>query len=101
MVTHTANDEYVFRVPPLRNVELTPPYFHSGSSWDLRQAVAVLGTSQLRQKLTEEEISKITAFPYVADKRAAAGYIPDLAAKHVNNSEASAIGLQAPRLRSG
>jgi len=62
MVTHTASDEYVFRLPPLRNVELTPPYFHSGSSWDLRQAVAVMGTSQLGQKLTEEEISRITAF---------------------------------------
>ena len=62
IVTHTANDEYVFRVPQLRNVELTPPYFHSGSSWDLKQAVAVMGTSQLGQKLSDEEVSKIAAF---------------------------------------
>ena len=61
-VTKTVSDEYVFRVPPLRNVELTPPYFHSGKSWDLRQAVAVMGTSQLGQKLTDEEVSAITAF---------------------------------------
>lgn len=61
-VTHTVSDEYVFRVPPLRNVSLTPPYFHSGKSWDLRQAVAVMGTSQLGQHLTDTEISNITSF---------------------------------------
>ena len=61
-VTKTVSDEYVFRVPPLRNIELTPPYFHTGKSWDLRQAVAVMGTSQLGQKLTDDEISKITAY---------------------------------------
>jgi cytochrome c peroxidase len=61
-VTKTASDEYVFRVPPLRNVELTPPYFHSGKAWDLRQAVAVMGNSQLGEKLTDSEITKITAF---------------------------------------
>jgi cytochrome c peroxidase len=62
IVTHTASDEYVFRVPALRNVELTAPYFHSGSSWDLREAVHVMGTSQLGQKLTDDEVSKITDF---------------------------------------
>lgn len=61
-VTKTVSDEYVFRVPPLRNVELTPPYFHTGKSWDLQQAVAVMGSSQLGQKLTDDEISKITAY---------------------------------------
>ena len=61
-VTKTVSDEYVFRVPPLRNIELTPPYFHTGKSWDLRQAVAVMGESQLGQKLTDDEISKITAY---------------------------------------
>ena len=61
-VTKTVSDEYVFRVPPLRNIELTPPYFHTGKSWDLRQAVAVMGSSQLGQKLTDDEISKITAY---------------------------------------
>src|SRR5690606_24550788 len=34
-VTKTATDEYVFRAVPLRNVALTPPYFHSGKVWDL------------------------------------------------------------------
>lgn len=61
-VTRTVSDEYVFRVPALRNVALTPPYFHSGKVWDLRQAVAVMGNSQLGAKLTDAEVDQITAF---------------------------------------
>ena len=61
-VTKTASDEYVFRVPSLRNVALTPPYFHSGKVWSLRQAVAIMGSSQLGAKLTDEEVTKITRF---------------------------------------
>lgn len=62
IVTKTPNDEYVFRVPPLRNVALTAPYFHTGQAWDLRQAVAVMGTSQLGAQLTDDEVDKITSF---------------------------------------
>lgn len=61
-VTKTVSDEYVFRVPSLRNVALTPPYFHSGKVWDLRQAVAIMGNSQLGAKLTDAEVDRITAF---------------------------------------
>lgn len=61
-VTKTVSDQYVFRVPPLRNVALTPPYFHSGKVWDLRQAVGIMGSSQLGAKLTDAETGKITAF---------------------------------------
>ncbi len=61
-VTKTASDEYVFKVPTLRNIELTAPYFHSGKAWDLKQVVAVMGQSQLAQKLSEAEIDKVTEF---------------------------------------
>ena len=61
-VTRTVSDEYVFRVPSLRNVALTPPYFHSGKVWDLRQAVAIMGNSQLGARLTDAEVDSITAF---------------------------------------
>lgn len=61
-VTKTANDEYVFRAPPLRNIALTAPYFHTGKVWDLEQAVAIMGTSQLGQQLSQDEIKAITAF---------------------------------------
>ena len=62
MVTKTPSDEYVFKVPTLRNIALTAPYFHTGQAWDLRQAVAIMGTSQLGVQLTDDEIDKITAF---------------------------------------
>jgi cytochrome c peroxidase len=61
-VTKTASDEYVFKVPTLRNIALTAPYFHSGQTWDLRQAVAVMGASQLGIQLSSDDVDKITAF---------------------------------------
>ena len=61
-VTSTTSDEYVFKVPTLRNIELTPPYFHSGKSWDLKQAISVMATSQLGQELKDEEVASIEAF---------------------------------------
>jgi cytochrome c peroxidase len=62
MVTKTPSDKYVFKVPTLRNIALTAPYFHTGKAWDLRQAVAVMGTSQLGVGLSEDEVNKITDF---------------------------------------
>jgi len=62
MVTKTPGDDYVFKVPTLRNIALTAPYFHTGKAWDLRQAVAVMGTSQLGAQLSDDEVEKIFAF---------------------------------------
>ncbi|EWY36713.1 cytochrome C biogenesis protein CcsA [Skermanella stibiiresistens SB22] len=61
-VTKTATDEYVFKVPTLRNIVLTPPYFHSGKVWDVEQAVAVMGSSQLGATLSGDEIAAIADF---------------------------------------
>ncbi len=61
-VTNTADDSYVFRAAPLRNVALTAPYFHSGKVWNLGQAVAVMGTAQLGEELNDEEVTLIVAF---------------------------------------
>lgn len=61
-VTNTVEDDYFFKVPSLRNIELTAPYFHSGHAWGLEQAVAVMGQSQLGENLTEREIEQVTAF---------------------------------------
>lgn len=61
-VTKSASDEYVFKVPTLRNIAETPPYFHTGKSWDLPQAVAVMASAQLGIELTDKEIDNITAF---------------------------------------
>ena len=61
-VTETVMDDYVFRASPLRNIELTAPYFHSGAVWQLEEAVAIMSTSQLGTELTEQEIADISAF---------------------------------------
>jgi cytochrome c peroxidase len=61
-VTRTASDEYVFKSPSLRNIELTAPYFHSGKVWDLGQAVAVMGSAQLGATLDSAETEAIVAF---------------------------------------
>ena len=61
-VSRTASDEYVFRAAPLRNVALRAPYFHSGQVWSLKQAVGVMGSSQLGARLTDTEVDDIVAF---------------------------------------
>ena len=61
-VTATADDSYVFRAAPLRNIALTAPYFHSGKVWDLKQAVAIMGASQLGEDLSDQETDEIVAF---------------------------------------
>lgn len=61
-VTGNDFDKYVFKVPTLRNVELTYPYFHDGSEWDLQKAVEIMADIQLGQTLTPQESKKITAF---------------------------------------
>lgn len=61
-VTRAEEDAYVFKVPTLRNIALTPPYFHSGSVWDLNLAVGVMGTAQLGASLDPEQEASIVAF---------------------------------------
>ncbi len=55
-------DRFKFKVPTLRNVELTYPYFHDGAYWKLEEAVDVMARLQLGRKLGNEEVGKITAF---------------------------------------
>jgi cytochrome c peroxidase len=61
-VTNKENDKYVFRVAPLRNISLTHPYFHDGSAKTLKEAVTIMGKSQLGKEFTPEEIDKLVAF---------------------------------------
>jgi cytochrome c peroxidase len=61
-VTGDAGDKYVFKVPVLRNVRMTPPYFHDGSVVHLIDAVRIMGKVQLGQDLAEIRIMKIVAF---------------------------------------
>lgn len=61
-VTKTKDDEYVFKSPSLRNIELTTPYFHSGKVWSLREAVTVMSTSQLDTSLSDNEVDQVVEF---------------------------------------
>ncbi len=61
-VTETADDSYVFRAAPLRNIDQTAPYFHSGKVWDLKVAVQIMGTSQLGTEINDQETDQIVAF---------------------------------------
>jgi cytochrome c peroxidase len=61
-VTHDENDRYVFRVPSLRNVEFTAPYFHDASAETLPAAVQVMARYQLGRKLSPEQVAAIIAF---------------------------------------
>jgi cytochrome c peroxidase len=61
-VTGKDADRFNFKVPTLRNVELTYPYFHDGAAWSLQDAVDTMGRIQLGKKFTPEENTQIVAF---------------------------------------
>ena len=61
-VTGDPLDMYMFKVPSLRNVELTAPYFHDGSAATLPEAVRMMAMYQLGRHLTEQEVELIVEF---------------------------------------
>jgi cytochrome c peroxidase len=61
-VTKNEADRFFFKVPTLRNVELTYPYFHDGGAKTLSEAVDVMGRIQLGRTFSTEENSKVVAF---------------------------------------
>lgn len=61
-VTGQEIDRFSFKVPTLRNVELTYPYFHDGAANTLTEAVDVMGRLQLGKTFTKDENAKIVAF---------------------------------------
>lgn len=61
-LTKKEEDRFVFRVPSLRNVELTAPYFHDGSVQDLEEAVSIMATYQLGRELPAGDRQKIVSF---------------------------------------
>lgn len=71
-VTNDENDQYFFKVPSLRNIARTYPYFHDGSVWSLREAVKIMGTTQLGKDLSKEQTDEIIAF-----LKSLTGEIPD------------------------
>jgi cytochrome c peroxidase len=75
-VTKQESDRYVFKVPPLRNVDMTPPYFHDGSVSRLEEAIPIMARVQLGKELDEAAIRALQAF-----LRSLTGAIPEEALK--------------------
>lgn len=61
-ISERESEKYFFKVPGLRNVSHTAPYFHDGSVDDLKMAVRIMGKLQRNVDLSEEEINDIVAF---------------------------------------
>jgi cytochrome c peroxidase len=61
-ITKNESDLYVFKVPGLRNVAMTAPFFHDGSVATLPEAVRVMASTQLGKSLTDGEVQDIVAF---------------------------------------
>ena len=61
-VTGVDADRFNFKVPTLRNVELTYPYFHDGQAATLEEAVDIMGRLQLGRTYSADEIGSIVAF---------------------------------------
>ncbi len=61
-VTEDPADEHHFKVPTLRNVALSWPYFHDGQTRDLTEAVRIMGKYQQEHELSEAELPKVVAF---------------------------------------
>ena len=77
-VTGKDTDRFNFKVPTLRNVELTYPYFHDGEAATLEQAVELMGRLQLGRKFSKQEIGDITAFLKTLTGKQPAFEIPHL-----------------------
>ena len=61
-VTGNTADRLVFKVPSLRNVEKTGPYFHTGKVATLDEAVRLMGEYQLDRKLDDQQVTQIVAW---------------------------------------
>lgn len=76
-VTKDIEDKNYFKVPTLRNINKTAPYFHDASAKTLEDAVAIMIEYQLGMQASKDEIDKIVKFlktldgkkPEILDKK--------------------------------
>jgi cytochrome c peroxidase len=61
-VTRNPDDVFVFKVPSLRNVAMTGPYFSDGSVANLEEAIRLMGRHQLGRELSDEDVAAVGAF---------------------------------------
>src|SRR3712207_8672085 len=72
LLTRQEQDRFVFRVPSLRNVARTYPYFHDGSVPELRRATRIMARVQLGRNLSDGVVDELVAF-----QEALTGGMPD------------------------
>ncbi len=69
-VTKDKIDKFIFKVPVLRNIALTAPYYHDGSIKTMEEAVKNMGSLQLGKDFTDNEVASIvTFFKSLTDKK--------------------------------
>lgn len=61
-ITGDPADKHYFKVPILRDIARTAPYFHTGDVWTLGQAIKMMGEHQLGQELSAAQVADIEAF---------------------------------------
>jgi cytochrome c peroxidase len=88
-VTRLDGDRMLFKVPTLRNVGETAPYFHDGTSDSLEQAVRMMGTHQLGLTLEPPEVAAIAAW-----LRSLTGELPE---RYVSRPDLPASSERTPR----
>jgi len=62
LLTNNPRDMYMWRVPSLRNIALTAPYFHNGSAKTLHEAILIMGKAQYNYDLTVQQANDILVF---------------------------------------
>jgi cytochrome c peroxidase len=77
-VTGEEADKFMWKVPTLRNIALTAPYFHNGAVGTLDEAVRVMARVQLNKDLSDEQVADIVAF-----LSALTGKFPEQAMPHL------------------
>ncbi|WP_062053983.1 cytochrome-c peroxidase [Aquimarina longa] len=80
-LTKNEADRYVFKVPSLRNIEKTGPYFHDGSVNDLKKAIGIMAETQLNKKLSAKQINEIHIF-----LQSLTGQLPDEFVEETTNT---------------
>ncbi|MDH5612630.1 MAG: cytochrome-c peroxidase [Gammaproteobacteria bacterium] len=85
-VTNNAAENNMFRVPTLRNISDTAPYFHNGSVKTLEEAVRVMAKTQLNQDLSQQDVKNIVAF-----LEALTGDYPEISMPRLPASKGSSV----------
>ena len=61
-ITKRERDRFVYKVPTLRNIALTAPYFHDAKANTLEDAIFEMSEHQLNENISKEEVQKIVLF---------------------------------------